>query len=93
MNDINEAPTVSIMSTVSVDETAVLPETTLATMTITDVDVGDTHTVTCTFDPDDGKFAGSCDSAGGHGRYTLKYMGLSLGNEMRTVPLKILTSI
>ena len=69
VNDINEAPTVSIVSTATVDETAILPETTIATMMANDVDDGTVLNITCTFDPDDGKFAGSCDSAGGHGRY------------------------
>ena len=53
---------------VTVDETVVLAETVLATITTNDVD-GDMLTVTCVFDPDDGKFGGSCNSAGGHGEY------------------------
>ena len=65
--DVNEAPTVSVVSTVTVDETAVLPERVLATIMTNDVDAGHMLTVTCVFDPDDGKFDGSCNSAGGHG--------------------------
>ena len=66
---MNEAPTVSVVSMVTVDETAVLPETVLATIMTNDVDDGDMLTVTCVFDPDDGRFTGSCNSAGGHGKY------------------------
>ena len=76
---MNEAPTVSIVSPVTVDETAVLPQTVLETIMTNDVD-GDMLTVTCVFDPDDGKFAGSCDSAGGNGEYHSSPFSISFLN-------------
>ena len=66
VNDVDEAPTVSVAPTmVTVDETDTASAT-LATITAADPEMG-ALTLTCTFDPDDGKFAGSCDSAGGNG--------------------------
>ena len=57
-----------------------------------DVD-GDILTVTCAFNPDDGMFAGSCNSAGGNGEYKNYSFSISFPNIQilffRTAVLKV----